>query len=85
MSINKDIWYVPGEVESFVGVNPIFEASKKLIVDISRGQVAPLLAKQDAYSLHNSLKKSFESDKVIVIDLDAQRQVHLVHKHWFPN
>lgn len=79
----KDICYVPWEVESFVGVNPIFEASKKLTVDMTSSQAAPWLANLDAYILHNSLKKNFKSNKVIVIDLDAQRQVHLVHKHWF--
>jgi len=75
------VFLPPGKVESFVGVNQIFEASKKRTVDISRSQVAPWLANQDAYSLHNSLRNRFESNKVIVIDLDAQR--HPVHKHVF--
>jgi len=48
-----------GELGISGGINPLFEAAKRHIADLSRSQVATCLANQGAHSLEKAARKHF--------------------------
>ncbi|CAM5089283.1 unnamed protein product [Eretmochelys imbricata] len=79
----KKIYYTPGEVGSFGGVNPLFQVAKKHSKTLNRRQVTAWLSDQDAYTLHKPARIHFKRNKTIVSDVDAQWQADLVDMHQF--
>lgn len=81
--ILKNIYYTPGEVGSFGGVNPLFQEAKKQSKALKRGEVVKWLSDQDAYTLHRPARIHFKRNKTIVSGLDAQWQADLVNMQKF--
>ncbi|CAM5081904.1 unnamed protein product [Natator depressus] len=79
----KKIYYTPGEVGSFSGVNPLFQMAKKHSKTLNRKQVTAWLSDQDAYTLHKPAQIRFKRKKTIVSDVDMQWQADLVDRHQF--
>ena len=75
----NNIYYSPENAGSFSGVEALFRAVKERgLKKITRKQVRNWLKKQEVYTLHQSSRRNFPRNKVIVGGKDAQFQADLV-------
>lgn len=77
-NILREIYYTPGRVGSYAGVNPLFQEGRKHDKNLSMKQVKTWLSGQAAYALHKPARINFPRNKTVVSGIDQQWQADLI-------
>ena len=77
-SILQDIYYDPGHHAGYGNAEDLYYAAKLRRKKITRREVERFLEKQDTYTLHRPVRKSFERRKTLSRHLDHIWQADLV-------
>jgi hypothetical protein len=73
----KSSYANPSQPGSYSGLETFFRALKHRDINIPKTNVKIWLLKQDAYTLHNQLRRKFKRNKVIVTGIDDTWQIDL--------
>ena len=71
----KEIYEDPSHAASFGDVNALYRVAKDRI---SKMMIHKWLSGMDSHTLYKSIKKKFQTNRVIVYSIDHQKQTDLV-------
>ena len=82
-SLLSSIYYDPKNPASFSSIKNLFNEAKKKRPGLKENQVKDWLSKQITYTLHKTIKRNFERNRIIVSKIDQQWEADLVDMREF--